>query len=329
MSPTRLQLKGASLQEVRAQVLAEYGPAARIVAAEKVTVGGIRGYLARHHYEVTVEIPDRPAAGTTAGSGTEPAAGPGRRGAHALDEPRRAGIAALLAEAEALEAQLHGRPPELNVSTSSGGFAELMDDLTFNTGPTPIALPAAPAAPRPAGPAPAGDVPAPVPLAGAGDLVVVAGLGEDPLHVARSMAAVVRGSAHVGEEGAILVAPEVKAGGALAGTVRRPVQDRKSALAVRARGVERGHSVFVAFGLGRGGADLDGWLPVLAALEADQLWVAVDAGRKPGDTAHWVQRLLRVAVVDAVAVEGAACTATPETVLELGLPVGWIDGTAP
>ncbi|MFD1214377.1 hypothetical protein ACFQ36_20310, partial [Arthrobacter sp. GCM10027362] len=147
MSPTRLQLKGTSLQELRAQVLAEHGTAARIVAAEKVTVGGIRGYLARHHYEVTVEIPDRPGppdAGTDAarGTGTDTAAEQGWRRAHALDAPRRAGIAALLAEAEALEAKLHGRPPELDVSTGSGGFARLMDDLTFNTGQTPAALPA-------------------------------------------------------------------------------------------------------------------------------------------------------------------------------------------
>src|SRR4051812_31946516 len=216
----RLQLKGASLPELRAQVLADYGPAARIVAAEKVTVGGIRGYLARHHYEVTVEVPDQSAWNIVEDTAMERAAEPGRRGAHALDEPRRAGIAALLAEAEALEARLHGRPPELNVSTSSGGFAELMDDLTFNTGQTPVAAPAAvpgtgtpaPLPPAPAGPEAAGADPAPAPLAGAGDLVVVAGLGVDPLHVARSMAAVVRGSVHAGEEGAVLVVPEVKAG---------------------------------------------------------------------------------------------------------------------
>jgi hypothetical protein len=156
--------------------------------------------------------------------------------------------------------------------------------------------------------------------------VVVAGLGEDPLLVARSMAAVVRGPVPPGQDSTLLLAPEVKAGGALAGTVRRPVQDRKSALAARARGVERGHSVFVAFGLGRGGPDLAGFLPVLAGLEADQLWVAVDAGRKQEDTARWVGQLRETAVVDAVAVEGLACTSTPGTVLELGLPIGWIDG---
>ncbi|NKX53640.1 hypothetical protein [Arthrobacter mobilis] len=321
----RLQLKGASLQELRAQVLAEHGPRARIVAAEKVTVGGIRGYLARHHYEVTVEIPNGPAEGTLQDAV--------RRGAHALDEPRRAGIAALLAEAEAAEAQLHGRPPEVNVSTSSGGFAKLMDDLTFNTGVGPAGAHEDAAGPRPdEPPVPAGGTddagPAPAPLAGPGDLVVVAGLGEDPLRVARSMAGAVRGLVPPGEDGTILAAPEVRAGGALAGTVRRPVQDRKSALAARARGVERGQSVFVAFGLGPGGPDLAGLLLVLAGLGADQLWAAVDAGRKPGDTARWVQQLREVATVDAVAVEGLAYTATPETVLELGLPIGWSDGAA-
>ena len=84
MEPRRFQLEGPSLDALKAQVLAEHGPRARIIAAEKVTVGGIGGFLARHHYEVTVELPPR-----------------GRRAAPVdADLPSRAGIGALLARAE-------------------------------------------------------------------------------------------------------------------------------------------------------------------------------------------------------------------------------------
>lgn len=89
MEPRQFRLEGSSLAELRERVLREHGTQARIVAAEKVTVGGIRGIFAREHYEVTVEVPART-----------------RRGAHVLDPSRRAGIAALLADADNAEVQL-------------------------------------------------------------------------------------------------------------------------------------------------------------------------------------------------------------------------------
>ena len=59
MEPRRFQLEGPSLDVLKAKVLAEHGPRARIIAAEKVTIGGIGGVLARHHYDVPVELPLR------------------------------------------------------------------------------------------------------------------------------------------------------------------------------------------------------------------------------------------------------------------------------
>ena len=64
------------------------------------------------------------------------------------------------------------------------------------------------------------------------------------------------------------------------------------------------------------------------AVQPDQVWVAVDASRKPDDTARWVHAVAARIPVDAVAVEGTEHTATPDTVEELNLPIGWVDGAA-
>ncbi|MGW6175173.1 hypothetical protein ACWF5H_16930 [Arthrobacter sp. NPDC055138] len=466
MSARRLQLKGASLQELKAQVLAEHGPDARIVAAEKVTVGGIRGFFAREHYEVTVELPAPP-----------------MRGQHALDQKARAGIAALLADAEHAESQMHGsrvhgKAPELHVSTHTDQFAVIMDNLTFNTArptrlpkgaklegtepeagvpPTtrpeagPPASDAAPAdaAPAgevltgaaPAGAAPAGAVPTPArpgfgrrrtdakpaadtvpepgptvlgaeldaavagtpaapagtaaasvgtlaastgapagpeavshtdvvagtvvvsgvlhgaatgepdeshlppgpgpgpgataapiipsPLYGPGDLVLVIGQGSNALEAANSMAAAapaVNGAPSDAADWISSGGNTVRMAGAHAADVRRPVRDRNSAIGARARGVERGQSVFVAFGLGQTLTPTLEMLAILPALGADQIWLAVDAGRKAEDTDRWVQAVQRVVVPDGLAVTGSRHTSTPKTVNTLGVPVGWIDG---
>jgi hypothetical protein len=54
------------------------------------------------------------------------------------------------------------------------------------------------------------------------------------------------------------------------------------------------------------------------------VWVVVDAGRKPADTARWVRDLGEILTVDAVAVVGIEGTGTPGTVRQLALPIGWI-----
>ena len=85
-------------------------------------------------------------------------------------------------------------------------------------------------------------------------------------------------------------------------------------------------TVLVAFGLGKA-RDALARLQSVAALSADQLWVVVDAGRKQEDSARWVGVLAAQLDITAVAVVGAAETATPETVNTLGLPVGCINPT--
>jgi hypothetical protein len=235
-----------------------------------------------------------------------------------------------------------------------------MDDLTFNTASAaPAAVPdsaepmirdlssSSPTVSR-ARSASRGPV-APRPLGGAGDLVVIIGLHDDALTVAESMAAAGTGSS--GAPGDVALA------GALAPGYD-PAWDRRRALGARARGVERRQSLFIAFGIavgaGHGTAgrrafhdvgtgarddtevrdlarlrDLAAHADAVRAIGADQLWVAVDAGRKPEDTARWVHALGEALQLDAVAVVGSEMTASPGTVHELSLPVGWVDGGLP
>lgn len=57
--PNRYRLKGASLEEIQAKARAQYGPAARIVSAERVISPGIAGMFAANRYEAVVELQPR------------------------------------------------------------------------------------------------------------------------------------------------------------------------------------------------------------------------------------------------------------------------------
>jgi hypothetical protein len=275
VSPSRFQLEGPSLEELTARAQAEYGPKAKIIAAEAVTTGGISGFFAQRHYEVTVEVPDDTA-----------------QDAHEFDLPARAGIAALLDDADSADLGLVAEPVKPSLSTESVDFAAIMADLTANT-TRPVAAPVTSAGPTV--------------LSGAGDLVVVIGLAHDSLRVARTMAA---------------TEPSLR----IAGDIYEPslsrVDDRRSLLGARASGVEGGHSVMVAFGLGSAGLDF-GKTEALRQLHADQVWVVVDASRKQADTERWVGGVKDAVTVDGVVAFGRDLTATPESVSELGLPVRW------
>lgn len=276
MSPRRFQLEGASLEEVTARAHATYGPHAKIIAAEAVTTGGISGFFAQRHYEVTIEVPDDTA-----------------QDAHAFDLPARAGIAALLEDADRADVGILTQPSAPTLSTSSVDFAAIMADLTANTAAAPKAM-----------------VPqVPLPLTSAGDLVLVVGLGDDPLRIARRMA--------VGES-ALRIAGDLS----VAGIAR--VNDRRTILAARAAGVEGGHTVVVAFGLGTAACDF-AKTDALGRLHADQVWVVVDASRKGSDTERWVRGVQAAVTVDCLTAWGREFTSTPESVSEFGLPVGWVE----
>ena len=315
MQTKRLRLEGATLPELQARVLAEHGDGARIIAAEQVTVGGIRGFFAKRHIEVTVEVPDAPVQ-LLVERGSER-----RRASRARDEvATRLGIAALLDEADAAESLLGADTvsprraarttvPAADVSTGTPDFARLMDELTFATsparsdagsGPAP-AEPEIPSSLQPhhldSGGRAALSPGAPTMLDGPGDLILLIGLPDDVAAAAALLSA--QASAPLFDE-------------------REQVTDRRSALAARARGVEHGRSVLVAYASGDP-----------AALGADQVWAVVHAGRKPADTARWVLGAGALVMIDAVAVLGWDATATPDTVLEAGLPIGWLAPAGP
>lgn len=56
--PTRVLLEGPAIEPLLAQVRQEYGTAARIISADKVRRGGLGGFFAKEHYELSVEIDD-------------------------------------------------------------------------------------------------------------------------------------------------------------------------------------------------------------------------------------------------------------------------------
>ncbi|MBE0010823.1 MULTISPECIES: hypothetical protein [unclassified Arthrobacter] len=338
METQRFRLRGPSLEALRSQAFAEHGPEARITSAELVTIGGIRGFFAQRHYEVTVEVPPM--------LQVPPRTGRRSAGRPAPAPRRESGIAALLAEADDAEASLHGvQMPEPLVSTDSNLFAALMDDLIFNTD---AATKVTAKQPSP--------VPIPSPATRPGDLTVVVGLGADPLGVARSMAEELVADRHrrsavraLGDPGAgsgfggagatasagfesrgRRAAGDSGADDALGGSRGGQVTDRMAAAALRAAGVEGGFPVFVAVGLeavGQGASGKHGAsLATVAALGADQVWIVVDASRKPLDTAAWVTEVADEVSVTALAVVATAATSSPESVNTLGIPVGWVDG---
>ncbi|WP_432396786.1 hypothetical protein ACRQ5B_02920 [Pseudarthrobacter sp. L19] len=155
-------------------------------------------------------------------------------------------------------------------------------------------------------------IPAPVPLRGTGDLVVLVGLGDDPLDTALDMSIAAGGA-------------DVRTAGELSAYGHLHLDGRQSATAARAHAVETEQTVIAAFGLGKGRHAL-ARLQALAALSPDQVWVVVDAGRKTADTARWINVVRSRLEIDAMAVVGAAYTSSPETVEALNIPVGWIDG---
>ena len=144
--PTQLQLEGAELEPLLARVRAEHGSSARIVSAEKVRTGGVGGFFAKAHFEITVEVDD-----------PVPTA-PAQRPTSILD---------LADEVSAVE-----RTSAAAVSTESTSFAAVLARLGATAGepdPAPAAVvpqqrrPVSPQQPRRTTPRPQADAPAPTP----------------------------------------------------------------------------------------------------------------------------------------------------------------------
>lgn len=322
MTGPSITVTGKTLDEIATRVRVEHGPRARIVAAERVTSGGIAGLFAKRYVEATVELPER---GRRAARTAQDA--PGRRRSDTPDSQaafsptpaQRVGLAALLADAEDAEDAFaqEEKAPEPAVSTRSDAFADLMDDLTFNgVIPEPVAPVAPASAPAPANAAASAaglasataSRVAPVLLDGPGDLVVIVGERPDTVGVVQAMA-----------EGSSRARPAIRVAGSCADGRFVEVTDRRGALEARAAGVTLDRATFVAVGWGPGAAD------VVTDLAPDQIWFAVDASRKHADTERFIALAGALIEADGLAASGLAATSTPETVRALGLPVGWTD----
>jgi hypothetical protein len=334
---TRLQRSAATLDELRAAVRDEFGPGARIIAAEKVTSGGLGGLFRKAHYEATVEVPD-------------PTDSPTVRVAIAADRTARAGILALLEDAEEAEDRLAGTrrgrraaepapapAPEAETATvdelteRSDAFASIMDDFTFN-GLAPAGTLADALAGGPAEPAPGlRSEPTPSEQRAAFEALASAPVGP--------VAALSGGTARGVDDGALPMPPAVRStdgdlvrapdaaavAAALAtthGLRLVEVDDRRSGILARATGVQDGCGSVTAVAWPHGVTA--GSLDAAARLEGigpDQVWVVVDAGRKHEDTARDVRSVAAAVPIAGLVVVGAGETSSPETVHMLGLPV--------
>jgi hypothetical protein len=274
----RFRLDDVDLDTVEARVTQRYGPTARVISADEVRLGGVGGFFARRALDVVVEVAPLP-----------------REVSQEWTAIRGGSLADLLDRADRADTTVAVTPP---LSTESSSFSTVLDDLERYTS----------AEDRPMG---ATRSRRPVVLLKApGDLVVIAGLGDDPVTVARSLA-----DEHPGSE--------VVVGGIARGA--RKIADYGDAFAARARGLELGRATYLAFGLEPGEARIRAGAATVLSLRPDQVWLAVDASRKPADTARWVMTACGIIPVQALAVLHSDWTTTPASIDALGLPEGWSD----
>jgi hypothetical protein len=284
--PIRSQRSGATLDEVRSAVLAEFGPGARIVSAERVTTGGVAGLFRKAHVEAVVEVPD-------------PLDPPTARVAIASSPAKRIGIAALLADAEAEEARI--ADTDGTASTRADAFASVLDGFAADGLAPPRRAAAGPAPAEPglqAGPdaplvAPSAALPTrhapPAVCSADGDLVLLVGRATDV-----DAAAGVFANRH--------------------GLRATSASDRRSGILARADAVRDGVALLA----------VAAWTDAATttALAPDQVWVVVDVGRKHEDAVAMVAAVSRAPVpLAGVLAIGAEETATPDTVHLLGPPV--------
>jgi hypothetical protein len=94
----------------------------------------------------------------------------------------------------------------------------------------------------------------------------------------------------------------------------------------RARLTETDPVNIVALGVGPEAEDWSAAAELLAVLAPDQTWAVVDARRKPSDLRAWMSAIAPDRPFDVVAAAWVHETQEPGTVLDLGAPVGWLDG---
>lgn len=323
--PTQFQLRGHSLESLRWQLFEKYGAAARIVRAERIQTGGLFGIGATTSFEVMVEVDTVPALGRAFGeTGVQVRAASARRSA----APKR-GLGDLLAQADrADDARPSGSVRAIKARPSRSAraidakpdFDAILEQMAGAGSGVPDFGARDAGGAAAAGPGTASqdegstqDVRAtPRPSTVPGDLIVLAGIRDQPLITAWSMAGDLQNGAKL-----------LTAGDHRSNDVSHVFLDSVEVTKAQAQAAGDGKPLLIAFSFGQRGSSN---LSMLASLRPQQLWLVVDAAHKPEDTQSWVRRACRYSVPDALAVLGATDTATPESVNELKLPVGWVDG---
>ncbi|MCC2307248.1 hypothetical protein [Cellulomonas chengniuliangii] len=360
---TRLLLEGTDLPELMAHVRAEFGPSARIVRAERVRSGGFAGFFARQRYELTVDVADEPhtrprsmrqhpepvgieallAAADAAevggltgapgqalaplpGQGVAP--GPGEEagprvstGAEAfasvLDQVRAMAGGEAIADVEVpapAARRFEPLAPATAPSSTTGVNRDALRDLGVpehylarlpGSGPVLLstvleALPVAPRLPRTPG-----------------AVVVVVGPPVEALAVAVQLAE------RLGQPTSSVVL--AGRGEAAPGHGRR-MTTAATARRWRGRPEKDDQVAVVALGVGPDAASRAEAAELLEAFSPDQVCGVVDAHSKLRDCARWLAETGARRRVDVLAVRGVFETTQPGTVLDLGVPVAWIDG---
>ncbi len=356
----QLRYEGSRLDEVLARIREDHGDDANIVAAEQVRAGGIAGFFAKEHYEVTV-VPADPDATPEPEPEPEPAVPTGSVPATA---------------APALSSLEQNEPEEPIGPVPGTRFADMLaelieddvertdtlelssrPDLTSATphgeprprGLRPPATPTMPTTPAPAAPATAHDRPTelaplarqagptelaemcgapvsvgeligmvtrrmrPAPSLPTDGVIAVVGARGDAVNAAVGLARAVGQLASdvlvaAPSEGSI--APEH-----MSATVRATIRQRER------RGRTGPTLVVVVVEPGRSGHR---WATsLLALLDASQTRLALAGWRPVERLGQTIEGLGGVDVVDVVDLESAEA---PDRLLDLGVPVGTIDG---
>ncbi len=149
-----------------------------------------------------------------------------------------------------------------------------------------------------------------------GTLVVVVGDGEDTLRTAAQLAQRARLDPHD-----VLLAGEIDS---VAGHGRR-LLTVSAAARVRARLREDAPTI-VALGVGDTFSATTAAATLLGALKPDQAWAVLDARLRTGQLRRWLRAVGEHRAFDAVAAVNAFEAQAPGAVLDVGVPVGWVDG---
>ncbi|NAZ16749.1 hypothetical protein GT020_11840 [Glutamicibacter soli] len=314
-------LKGRSLQELQDKAIADFGPQAYLVSAEKITTPRAGGLLREFHYEAVIQVREEPVPAPVRRHRLVPV----RRGPRKPAEPAPARqapaagqsvVGQLLERVEAAELQLAGQGSE---PAKAADFDAVLDAQSFSLYPA--------AGRRAANPEPAAPTRQPQRNAATtttnqqvfrgqpGDLVLLIGKDADAL----TAAMLLDGGSNLIAHTEPMPASANLTPGIGRGRQIRPVAGRRAALEIRAEAVAEETCVLLVMPLAS--TEIKAEQEKIRSLDADQLVLVVDARHKAEDTALWVGQVAEHHAVAGIIALHSDGTSTPETVESLGYPV--------